>query len=161
MIVVSDTSVICNLFLINQLELLPAIFEEVIIPQKVFEELLELKNFDVDISPIVNADFLEAKIPKNTEFISQLLADIDEGEAHAIALALELKADLLLIDELKGRAIAKQWGLEITGLLGVLLRGKKNGIISEIKPILDKLISHANFFIDENLYQLILKKAGE
>ena len=161
MIVISDTSVICNLFLIDQLELIPKLFNNVIIPPKVHAELIELEKFDFDITPIINADFIEIKTPINRSVIENLLLELDEGEAEAIALALEIDADILLIDERKGRQIAKSLGLEITGILGILLQSKKAGHISEIKPILDALINDANFFIAKNLYKFILQKAEE
>lgn len=161
MIVISDTSVICNLFLIDKLGLLPLIFKEIVIPPKVYDELIELKNFDIDISPILTADFITIKSPDNQVFITKLMTQLDAGEAEAIALAIELKADILLIDEMKGRTIAEELGIEITGILGILLRAKKLNLVSEIRPILNALINEANFFIGKKLYNLILSKAGE
>jgi len=161
MIVVSDTSVICNLFFISHLDLLSKLFENVIIPPKVLAELIELEKFGYDIEPITTASFLRVETPENKKLIAKLMVELDEGEAEAIALALELNADLILIDETKGRSIAQNVGLEITGLLGILLRAKQNGLIPKVKPVLDDLINISNFFISNKVYQLILTKADE
>nr|WP_235354992.1 DUF3368 domain-containing protein [Aliterella atlantica] len=87
--------------------------------------------------------------------------DIDLGEAEAMALALELKADLLLMDERRGRALAANYGLSVTGLLGVLLQAKRNGFIPFVKPVMDRLIEEADFRVSSQLYATVLKTAGE
>ena len=71
---------------------------------------------------------------------------LDPGEAEAIVLAKELKAEFLIIDERKGRRIAAEHGLRITGLLGVLVRGKQKGYITKLTPILDKLVQNITCF---------------
>lgn len=87
--------------------------------------------------------------------------ELDKGEAEAIALALELKADALIIDELKGRNKAEQVGLRIIGLLGTLVEVKKEGLIPAVKPLMDDLVSKAGFKIRPALYQQVLKISGE
>ena len=87
--------------------------------------------------------------------------NLDIGEAEAIALALELKADELLIDERLGRREAVRLGLSITGVLGVLLIAKNRGLIAKVKPIMESLISQANFRISHQLYEEVLQTANE
>jgi uncharacterized protein len=161
MIVVSDTSVISNLYLVWHLDVLEKLFNSVVIPQKVKDELLEIQRFGVDVTPIINSPFISVQIPENQSLVQQLLSEIDEGEAQAIVLAMELKAELLLIDEMKGRAIAEQQGLHITGLLGTLLRAKKQGYFTQITPILERLKTEAGFYLSDKLSSQILKLAGE
>lgn len=87
--------------------------------------------------------------------------DIDLGEAEAIILALELKADLLLMDERRGRALAANYGLSVTGLLGVLLQAKRNGFIPVVKPVMDQLIEEVDFWVSSQLYATVLQTADE
>jgi uncharacterized protein len=93
--------------------------------------------------------------------IQQQHNNIDLGEAEAIILSIELKADLLLMDERRGRAVALQYGLNVTGLLGVLLQAKKQGIIPAIKLLIDRLIAIADFRVNQQLYVIILQSADE
>jgi hypothetical protein len=86
---------------------------------------------------------------------------LDRGEAETIALALELGADLVLLDERDGRYTAQRFGLRVVGVLGVLLEAKSKGLIKNIKPYLDMLRQQAGFYIRETLYQQMLILAGE
>ena len=87
--------------------------------------------------------------------------NIHLGKAEAIMLALQLKADLILMDERRGRALAMNYQLKVTGLLGVLLQAKKQGEIIAVKPLLDQLINDAEFRINSQLYQQFRQLAGE
>ncbi|MDX2283149.1 MAG: DUF3368 domain-containing protein [Bacteroidia bacterium] len=91
----------------------------------------------------------------------ELSIRLDPGEAEAIALAEELHASLLLIDEAKGRRIAIERGIPVTGLLGVLLAAKAGGHIPAVAPLLHALIHDAHFRIGEALQQHVLQLAGE
>jgi uncharacterized protein len=86
---------------------------------------------------------------------------IHPGEAEAIALALDLMADLLLLDERKARVVAAQLGLNFTGLLGLLAEAKQKGHIPTVKPVLDALITQARFWVHPALYNHVLETVGE
>ena len=86
---------------------------------------------------------------------------MDKGEAEAIALALENNTKRILLDETDGRQAAKLLNLQPTGVLGILLRAKKAGQISDIEPLINKLRNDAGFFIVAHLYDQVLLEAGE
>lgn len=158
MIVISDTSVITNLIQLDQLILLRKLFGDIVLPQKVFDELSRLPKQAIILRRL---KWVEVKSASNTKYFEKLCKILDAGEAEAIALAIELKADVLLIDERKGRRIAQENGILITGLLGVLLEAKTQNLLPQIKPILDKLVFEIGFRISTELYREILKKVNE
>lgn len=159
MIVVSDTSPITNLLKIDRIDLLRDLYGIVVIPYAVARE----DNFlEENRRVLVDLDFIQVVELKNRELYEHLIAEeLDPGEAEAIALSLELAADVLLIDEADGRQEAKKLGLEVTGLIGVLLEAKHDGLINLIKPEIDKLATNARFWMSPGLIELALKAANE
>ena len=86
---------------------------------------------------------------------------LDPGEAAALALAVEIHADVVLLDERRGREAASQLGLRTIGILGLLLQAKSAGFLAAIQPILDDLRREAGFWMAEPLRQQVLRLAGE
>jgi uncharacterized protein len=160
-IVVSDTSALSNLALVEHLWLLEAIYRTVIIPEVVASELIAASNST--ISAIPKLSWIQTQSLTNTQLADQLQRErgIDAGEAHAIALALELQADDLLIDERLGRQEALRLGLSIIGILGILLVAKQRSLIPKVQPVMDALINKAGFRVSTQLYQRILDLAQE
>ena len=76
-------------------------------------------------------------------------------------LAVELNADLLLIDERMGRAVASHLGIRFIGLLGVIIEARHKGLIPAVKPLPDELIGGAGFWVTRELYDSVLRAAGE
>ncbi|NEP11964.1 MAG: DUF3368 domain-containing protein [Symploca sp. SIO2C1] len=162
MIVVSDTSPITNLSAVGALELLHQLYDRVIIPQAVYDEMASLGYQVPGTVEVQTLDWIENRTVENRLGVEELRVDLDMGEAEAIILALELDADLLLLDERRGRRVALELGVnKISGLLAVLQEAKRKGLILEIKPILDRLISENNFRISVSLYNRVLQFAGE
>lgn len=160
-VVVSDTSCISNLLVVGHIHLLQQTYHQVIIPPAVFFELRALEKFDIDLNPLLDAEWMEVRAADEKMIRAIESFNLDEGETEAIALAREIKADVLIIDEAKGREVARKFGLQTTGLLGILIKAKKDGIIFSVKPILDNLIAEANFRISKELYEQILNMINE
>ena len=138
MIVVSDTSPVRALAHLECLELLQQLFGEVLIPPAVD---LELRHASSRF-PRVSVDqfaFLRIESPQDQEQVRQFRERLDPGESEALALAIERRADAVLIDEAAGRQTAKDIGLHPIGTLGILIRAKQSGDFGAIRPSLDRL----------------------
>jgi predicted nucleic acid-binding protein len=105
MIIISDTSPLSSLALVDYLSILKDIYTNVVIPQAVANELANLTEEDIRIKAIISLNWIQVKQATNLELVACLRNEynLDLGEAEAIALAWELKADELLIDERLGR----------------------------------------------------------
>ncbi|HLM61743.1 MAG TPA: DUF3368 domain-containing protein [Pyrinomonadaceae bacterium] len=145
--VVSDSTCLIGLERIGELNILPALFDPIMIPPEVERE------FSSKFS------WLQTENLTNNLLVAALHLTVDAGEAEAIALASE-KNCLLISDDKQARAAAKRLGVAIIGTVGVLVRAKQNGVISAIKPILDELELN-NFFISRALREEALKLVGE
>jgi uncharacterized protein len=160
-IIVSDTSALSNLALIDRLWLLEAIYQTVIIPDVVASELAAASN--PTISAILQLGWIQTQSVTNSQLADRLQQErgLDAGEANAIALALELQADDLLIDERLGRQQAVRLGLSIIGILGILLVAKQRNLIPQVQPVMDALINQAGFRVSLQLYQRVLTLSQE
>ncbi len=129
MIIVSDTWPINNLAAIGQLALLRQLYGTVIIPEAVFRELTEPEFPVAGATEVETFDWIQTRQVNSLAVVEALRNELDIGEAEAIALALELEADQILIDESRGRAIAARLNLRYTGILGILIEVKSQGLI--------------------------------
>ncbi|MEC4806381.1 MAG: DUF3368 domain-containing protein [Jaaginema sp. PMC 1079.18] len=158
MIVVSDTSPICYLLLIGEIELLAKLYGKVLIPQVVQQELLDAASPEVVRNWIGNPPgWLEIEIVDLN--VSEGLTDLeilDPGEKSAIALAQQRKADLIIIDDGLGRQVACSLGLKITGLLGVLDEAAKRDLVNFPQAIL--CLQTTTFRASAQLIQSLLER---
>ena len=161
MVIVSNTSPISNLAAIGQLDLIRQLYGVIRIPNAVYEELLDERAGETVITAVLSATWLEVWTVQNQALVSQLRDRVNIGEAEAIALAVELHASRLLIDERLGRQAAIEEGVVVTGVLGVLLAAKRRGLIPAVKPQMDHLITQAGFRIGSQLYADIVLAACE
>jgi len=159
---VSNTSPVSNLAAIGRLSLLKSQFSEIWIPTFVREEL----NAHPDprtleaIREVLDRGWIRCASPAKSRLLDVLLLHLHRGEAEAIALAVDLSVDLVVIDEQEGRELASRVGLQVTGVLGVLLRGKRDGDVTALKPEIQALREKANFFIAPFLEAEVLAAAG-
>ena len=148
-IIVSDTSCLILLNKINRLSLLKSLFGEVTITTIIAKEC-----------GFIIPEFILVEDPVNLNYQLILEGYLDKGEASALALALEKKNCLLIIDEAKGRKEAKQLHLNYTGTLGILLVAKDKGLISSISEILEE-IKQTDFRISKSLLKEVILMSKE
>jgi uncharacterized protein len=160
MIVISDTSCIGYLIIIDKLSLLKDNFSKIIIPETVHKEILQLSS-KYNLREYLHSNWINVNRITNKKLFNELLQKVDEGESEAIVLSQEIHADLLLIDERKGTEIARSLGIKTIGLLGVLLLAKERKIIPLVQPILEELTKNIIFRINKILYKNILQEANE
>ena len=156
MTVVSDASPLINLARIDKLDLLPRLYGELHFPEAVWQEVVIQGAGQPGAQEIQEASWIKRHAVANRPLVQALEQELDAGEAEAIALALELQAELLLMDERLGREVARHLGLRYIGLIGVLLEAKRKGLISALKPHLDALRDTAGFRVSEALYKRVL-----
>ncbi len=157
---VSNTSPIWNLASLNRLNLLHDQFSYVSIPQEVLKESsigheypeMERIQKAIDSKIIIIKPLTQVSLKKS------FLMTLDAGEAAAIALAIESRSRRILIDEAEGRSVARAMGLKPTGVLGILLRAKQEGIIISLTREMDRLRHEAGFFGIDQAGVTILSK---
>jgi predicted nucleic acid-binding protein len=145
MLVVSNTSPILNLALIDKLSLIREQFTTVTIPKGVLEELRVGENLpgSKKILDALDAKWLQVEEVQNSAMLRILKRELDTGEAEAVALALETGTQCVLLDESEARRVAKDLGLKVTGVLGILLRACRQ---KRIPSRIINLMSLALFF---------------
>lgn len=156
--VVSDTSVINYLAAVGQTELLRLQFGKIHVPPAVWRELHVKPNLPgttpADLA--LKHGWLVVQEPKPSQTLTQLSADLDPGEAEAIALACELKPATVLLDEADGRLEARRLGLTTIGTIGILAAARQTGQLKKVKPLLDRLMQDYRFRLSRTLYEQLI-----
>ena len=159
MIVVSDTTPLISLLKIERLDLLKKLFGNVLIPQAVYGELTVDERFRMEAEQLRQKKFIKVQSVKNAESVSILkrATGLDQGESEAIVLTDEMKADLLLMDEAKGRAVSNEMGFRIMGTIGVLMAAYEEHELTsdEVKECVSGL-QRAGRHIGQRHYQMLL-----
>lgn len=148
-VIIADASCLILLEKINALFLLQRLFGRVVVTDTIATE------FGWPLP-----EWVDVQLPQDKQRLQILALTLDQGEASAIALALEQANCLLIIDDRRGRKMAQQLQLAVTGTLGILVQAKQSGHIPSIKPWLNA-ISATNFRVGEQLIQAVLKQAEE
>jgi predicted nucleic acid-binding protein len=145
---------------VDQFTLLRDLFQHITIPPAVFEEVVIRGGGQPGAGETNTAQWITRAMLEQSGVADILAAELDRGEAEAIALALQEKADWLLIDERVGRRFAKRVGLKVKGTLGVLLEGVRRDFINDLQLLLDKLVAKGTW-IAPAIYAEVLKLSQE
>ena len=148
-IIISDTSCLILLSKINEFDILKKLYSDIFITDDV------LKEYGLEIP-----DWIKIKSPSDKVKQQILETQLGKGESSSIALAIELKKCVLILDDQKARKIAELLQLRITGTLAILIKAKHQGHIKSFKNVLDKIKS-SGFHISKSLELYALKEAGE
>ena len=159
-IVVSDSSPLICLSFLGRPEILHALFGTVYVPPSVAAEVLEPRHGFAGAS-VEQIAGVQLRSPTDTRTVSTAHPRLHAGEVEAISLAMETRADLLVIDEAQGRAAAQGFGIATIGTLGILIRAKHANLITEVRPVLDRLRHELNFYVSDQLYDSVVASAGE
>ena len=160
MIIVSDTTPISELAKVDHLDLLPKLFGKVVIPQGVFDELQVGEHPAAKL--VQNLSWLEVVTVDNQQLVRELQQSfkLDLGESEAIALAEEIRASQLLINERAARKVAMARKLPLIGTVGILLLAKRRGLLDIVKDVLDEMQAQG-MRISDRLYVQVLTLAQE
>jgi predicted nucleic acid-binding protein len=158
-VVISNTTPIITLLGIGKIGVLKDLYGEVIIPEAVAREIEQGKD-KVSYIDLKTLDWIKIRPLQNRTLYQYLLNELDEGEAEVIALAQELSARLLIIDERLARHKAGLNNFVCVGTLGLLLKAKEKGLITAIEPLLMQMQANG-IWLAESLIEQVLRQAGE
>lgn len=160
MIVVSDTSPLIALAHLGRLAMLETLFARIMLPPGVDEEF---RRFEQGRFARLREEttFLDVRAPRDVARVEQLATRLDRGESEALALALELRPDAVLVDELAARKTAASLGFTCIGTLAVLVLAKNAGLLQEVGPLIDRLQSELDFRVSSHVRTETLRRAKE
>jgi predicted nucleic acid-binding protein len=161
MIVIADTSVLLNLALVGQIQLLRVLFGTIVIPVPVKDEFERLAATTGRFAGLVLPEWVRVDTAAQTVMDDEILQQLDPGEAAAILLAVKLHADAVLMDESEGRAIAQARGLRTIGILGILIQARQAGHLAAVRPVIEALRSKAKFRLSDALVDHALAMCQE
>jgi predicted nucleic acid-binding protein len=158
--IISNAGPLITLSQVGKLNLLKELYGTIIIPETVQYEVVVQGQGAVGAEEVGKASWINVQAVTNKLAVELLRERLDAGESEAIVLAMESKADLLLMDEARARRISEGRGIKLIGTLGLLAVAKKRGLITKIRPLLDQLMS-VGFYMSSDLYQAMLEQTGE
>lgn len=158
--VIVNTTPLIALCHVGQFDILKKIYGEISIPQAVYRELSEKKDSVCKKQVDDSLSWIHVENIKNQMAKSMFKTQLHDGEVEVMILAKEKNADLVIIDDANAKKHAKYLKLSVTGTLGILIRAKRQGYISELKPIIQEMVEK-NIFISEKLMKLCLEQVGE
>jgi predicted nucleic acid-binding protein len=156
-VIVNNTPLVA-LWVLGRLDLLRELYDEVLIPQAVYEEFVATERA-VRQAALENAPWIKPVSLENSQR-ARVYIGLDLGEAEVLALAEERAARLVIIDELKGRRYAQRLEMPLTDTLGLLLLAKERGLVANLAPLLVEL-QEAGLYLSAALIDRALRLAGE
>jgi len=157
--IVVNTSPWISLSICGQIYLLEKLYTDVFTPEQVKDEILAGGQDGIGVEELNTSPWLKIEKVVDRGKI-ELLYELDKGEAEVIILAKERKINKVLIDEKIARQQARILGLEVIGTLGLLLKAKKKGLLSSIKPLINKILDNG-IWINDEIVKGVLQEAGE
>lgn len=160
MTVVSNTSPLILLGKIDRIDLLPQLYDDVLIPGSVLEEIEAKPGKAVpQIRVLLRSQQLQLQHAAR-HMLAELPMNLGAGEREAMALALETEADLVILDDQQGRQVARSKGMSVTGTVGVIIEARARSIVPSVRHEVDRLIE-AGLWISEVLYHRIVQEFEE
>ena len=159
MLVICNSTVLIALSRIGYLWLLEKLFGHLVIPRAVYDDVVVKGSGRPGARDVAESGWINVREVKDVSIVEGLVSILHQGEAEAIALAKEMDADLIILDDNLARETARIECLNVAGTLAILRQAKEKNLIPQLKPLLDALRS-ARFYIGEE-YDEILKNAGE
>jgi predicted nucleic acid-binding protein len=146
---------------LGHLHLLHQLYGTVLIPEAVYRELTDPSFPVAGAAEVRTLVWIQTRAVSNRTLVEALSNELDIGEAEAIALAVEVQAKQILMNERRGRLVATRLNLRPTGILGILVEAKNRGLVAKVKPLLDALVNEAGFWVAEPLYNRVLQLVHE
>jgi len=159
--IVSNTTPISNFLHLGQMEILKTIFKKLHIPMAVHSEIEAYFSGDDQWQRCLDEEFIIRTEVQTSAKIKELMIHLHMGEAEALCLCIENNAKLCLIDDRDARIIARLNNIPVSGTLGVLMKAKKMGIIESVKKVMDRLRNDHHFWIDDAMYNKVLRLSNE
>ncbi len=157
---VVDTSPLIFLAKLDRLDLLQRGADEILAPPAVLNEAQQRRDRSSELVEVALSSWLKVVQINDSDILRLLQTDVDLGEAEAITLALQVRADQIVMDDLDGRRWARRLGLPVVGTLGLLLAARLRGEIPSLRGETDRLLE-AGFRVSNPLLEAALKAAGE
>lgn len=157
--IICNTSPLQYLHQLGQLGLLQQLCGSIIVPTAVVDELRVGRENGIDVPEPENIDWMDIQSPKSS-VVLPLVTDFGRGEIEVLALALELSNATVILDDKLARQLAESLNIPLTGTLGVLIQSKGKGLITEVKPFLDRLDA-LGFRLAHGTQKAILKMVNE
>jgi len=160
-IVIADAGPLIHLSLIGRLDLLPGLYGKILIPEVVYNEVVRSGEGLPGSSEVAGAEWIAVENPHPEADLFRLLrGELDAGEAAAIALAVDRKAEWFLADDRAARLAAERLGLKVRGTIGILVAAKHQNLVSKVAPLLLQLQTEG-VWLGEGLVQRVLQNLGE